>query len=64
VRRYHHHIVEAPTLDTSKGPTLGCSVLAIVVFGVFFLGAVFAYQAFVGKEINPHRTHALKGASR
>ena len=36
-------------------------VLVIVVFGVFFLGAVFAYQAFVGKEINPDRTHALRG---
>jgi hypothetical protein len=36
-------------------------VLAIVVFGVFFLGAVFAYQAFVGREINPDRTHALRG---
>jgi hypothetical protein len=28
-------------------------VLVVVVFGVFFLGVVFAFQAFVGKEINP-----------
>jgi hypothetical protein len=28
-------------------------VLVIVVFGVFFLGVVLAFQAFVGKEINP-----------
>jgi hypothetical protein len=25
----------------------------IVVFGVFFLGLVLAFQGFVGKEINP-----------
>ena len=27
-------------------------MLVVVVFGVFFLGVVFAFQAFVGKEIN------------
>jgi hypothetical protein len=30
-------------------------VLVAVVFGLFFLGFVFAFQAFVGKEINPEQ---------